>query len=688
MAARPGAAAQQIAPAEGPGNPLQTNQGDQQTPTRGQVTDQLQAHQPEQGLTSRIQAQPWPDVLPGPLPRKENRMRTQASSPTTLRPHRESITHVPAPNDSQAETLTNEAMDMSHTSTDEVNSDHAQKTTGTKGPPRIWGPPTPQLGPAALRLFGQSSATSEASNDPNTWWHTADHSNRTFPPLPPPIPGRTCPGTTAAPGHAGPRQNATPLIGGMQPHHDRPPPIIPPSFLEPAARPTRPTTLTTSEIRRRSLRNQQRANERTAQGRATIPEWECTTCEKTNWMQAPACRACGTHRSTNAKVIVPHHGPYPTRTDARHHQTIAEATRALRPTRGQPDQLQTAPPRERVRSREPTPTDRHARTGSTARPETATDGQCDEIPHVTGRDIQAAERALQAARDARLPPDLITSLYESVRDLRRRAELEKPHEKRLATARRRLTKIGARLEQITAKIGELHAAREKLLTDYREAEAYVQQLENSTIEGNPKAGIVAARTLILDLSQTGTIPSEIAKLLLLARTAPPTPDGTPPIATTWGRISAIMDSPMMQADRTKQTGQSNTHSIKTVPAGSGQAQAAPRARQRQPTAASIDGDSGTDQISMDQSSETSCERKQKRRTTRVTTTNTDDPIATPSSSTARSPPQRRRRGSREKPQKSPDRRQRNTAVIKAKKQQARNRRHATPTTDTSIAEQE
>ena len=106
---------------------------------------------------------------------------------------------------------------------------------------------------------------------------------------------------------------------------------------------------------------------------------------------------------------------------------------------------------------------------------------------MTGRDIQTAERALQAAKDARLPPDLVASLYESVRDLRRRAELEKPHEKRLATARRRLTKIGARLEHITAKIGELQAARVKLVTDYREAEAYAHQLHHSAGEGDPAA---------------------------------------------------------------------------------------------------------------------------------------------------------------------------------------------------------
>ena len=116
----------------------------------------------------------------------------------------------------------------------------------------------------------------------------------------------------------------------------------------------------------------------------------------------------------------------------------------------------------------------------------------------------AAERALQAAKDARLPPDLVASLYESVRDLRRRAELEKPHEKRRATARRRLLKIGARLEQI-----ELEAAREKLATDYREAEAYVQQLQHSAGEGDPAAGALAARTLIKDLSQIGTIPQRL-----------------------------------------------------------------------------------------------------------------------------------------------------------------------------------
>ena len=142
---------------------------------------------------------------------------------------------------------------------------------------------------------------------------------------------------------------------------------------------------------------------------------------------------------------------------------------------------------------------------------------------VTGRDIQAAERALQAAKDARLPPDLVASLCASVRDLRRRAELEKPHERRLATARRRTQRTGDRLEQITAKIIELEAARAKLAADYREAEAYAQQLQQAAGDGNQAAGVQAARTLIRDLSQIGTIPAEIATLLMDALTAPPPP---------------------------------------------------------------------------------------------------------------------------------------------------------------------
>ena len=676
MAAWTGAAAQQITPAEGPGNPLQANQVDQRTPTRDRGPDQAPTHHPVQGTTSRAQEQPWPDVMPGPLPRKEHRTPTNMGALAARRPHRDRVTHHPAPNDSQAENLTNEAMDMSHTSTDEVNSDRGPKTSGTKGPPRAWEQPNPQSSPAALRLFGQSGATSEASNDPASWWTTPDRSSKAFPPLPPPLPGTAGLHTTVGAAHVGPRLHAAPRAEGMQPSYDRPPPFIPPSFLEPTTRPTRPTTLTTSEVRRRSLRNQQRANERTAQGRATIPEWECTTCAKTNWLQAQACRACGTHRSANAKVIMPHWGPYQAHTATRQHQTIAEATRALRPTKGQLDQNQPPPPRERIRSRDPTPVGRHDRTGSAARQDVTTDEQCDGVTQVTGRDIQAAERALQAARDARLPPDLITSLYESVRDLRRRAELEKPHEKRIITARRRQKKIGARLEQITAKIGELQAARETLLTDYREAEAYVQQLENSTLEGNTKAGITAARALILDLSQAGTIPSEIAKVLILALTTPPTPDGTPPVATTWGRISAVMDNPTMHGAKCKGTADISPRT------------AVPPVAQPRPPAVGEGGtsDSGTDRISEDQTSETSPERERKRRTTRTATTKNDDPIVTPSSSTARSPPQRCRRSSREKAQKSPDRPHRNTPVIKTRKNQTRSRRHRTPTTDTSIAE--
>ena len=86
--------------------------------------------------------QPWPDVVPGPLPQKEHRQRAQETSPAQVTHLREKrgegrsgrITHFPPPNDSQAETLTNEAMEMSHTSTDEVISDQVHKMPGARGP--------------------------------------------------------------------------------------------------------------------------------------------------------------------------------------------------------------------------------------------------------------------------------------------------------------------------------------------------------------------------------------------------------------------------------------------------------------------------------------------------------------------------------------------------------------------------
>ena len=218
---------------------------------------------------------------------------------------------------------------MSHTSTDEVHSDRAYAMPGTKGPPLACGPPPPQMGPAPQRLFGQSGTTSEASNITTTWWHSADPPNRSFPPLPPPLPGRDRPEGTHATSNPGTTSNGAPLTDALQPWHHRPPPIIPPSFLEPATRPSRQNTLTTAEVRRRSVRNQQRADERRAQGRTTIPEWECTACAKTNWMQAAACRACGLQRSTTAKVIEPRSNPHTHRADGRHHQTIEQATRAL-----------------------------------------------------------------------------------------------------------------------------------------------------------------------------------------------------------------------------------------------------------------------------------------------------------------------------------------------------------------------
>ena len=177
----------------------------------------------------------------------------------------------------------------------------------------------------------------------------------------------------------------------------------------------------------------------------TIPEWECTTCAKTNWLQAPMCRGCATQRVPAAKVIAPQRTAQANRQDVRHHRTIEQAARALRPPRQRPDQRATSMTRERVRPRDTTPTNRHTGPAEEYGPGPAEADEGETTTLVTGRGIQAAERALQAAKDARLPPDLVASLYDSVRDLRRRAEMEKPHEKRLATARRRLLKIGARL---------------------------------------------------------------------------------------------------------------------------------------------------------------------------------------------------------------------------------------------------
>ena len=556
---------------------------------------------------------------------------------------------------------------------------------GAQGPPVIRGPPQQQQSATSIRLFGQSGATSDASSGQTTWWHCTETTNRAFPPLPPPFQTRdhTREPHPRPPASAGANERY-PVVD-PQAWSDRPTPTIPPSFLEPASRPPRPATLTSAEIRRRSLRNQRRAEERTARGRVTIPEWECTSCAKTNWLQTSTCRGCGAQRAPAAKVIDPQRTMPTNRQDARHHQTIEQAAQALRPPRPRNEQRATSAARERIAPRAATPTLRHAGPAEEhyTEPAGAEGGATNTL--VTGRDIQAAERALQAAKDARLPPDLVASLYDSVRDLRRRAELEKPHEKRLATARRRLLKIGARLEHITANIGELEAAREKLAADHREADAYVQQLQYTAGEGDQAAGVQAARTLIKDLSQIGTIPTEIATLLLCALTAPPTPEGTPPVATTWGKIRAILDGPTTTAARATHTEQSLQHSPELRDRGTGSTQT-PRPRQdrRQPT---VERDQPMEPITTTSSSESDRETKMQRLTTRPPTHN-EDPIETPSQSTAHSPPARKQKHSRERRQKSPARRRRGLAVIRTGKLPPRHRRQSPPTTDTSIAEAE
>ena len=560
---------------------------------------------------------------------------------------------------------------------------------GAQGPPVIRGPPQQQQSATSIRLFGQSGATSEASSGQTTWWHSTETTNRAFPPLPPPFQTRD---HTREP-HRGPPAGAGaneryPVVD-PQAWSDRPTPTIPPSFLEPASRPPRPATLTSAEIRRRSLRNQRRAEERTARGRVTIPEWECTSCAKTNWLQTSTCRGCGAQRAPAAKVIDPQRTMPTNRQDARHHQTIEQAAQALRPPHPRNEQRATSAARERIAPRAATPTLRHAGPAEEhyTEPAGAEGGATNTL--VTGRDIQAAERALQAAKDARLPPDLVASLYDSVRDLRRWAEMEKPHEKRLATARRRLLKTGDRLEQITAKIIELEAARVKLAADYREAEAYVQQLQHAAGEGDQASGVQAARILVKDLSQIGTIPAESATLLMCALTAPPTPEGTPPVATTWGKIRAIMDGPTTAPARASptHTERSPRRSSELRERGTGSTPN-PRANQdsRQPT---TDQDQLMEPISTNSSSESYRETEMERLSTRPLTYN-EDPIETPSQSTAHSPLARKQKRSRERRQQSPARRRRGAAVIKARKplQPPRHRRQSPTTTDTSIAEDE
>ena len=252
-----------------------------------------------------------------------------------------------------------------------------------------------------------------------------------------------------------------------------------------------------------------------------------------------------------------------------------------------------------------------------------------------------------------------------------------------------MQRTGDRLEQMTAKIIELEAARAKPAADYREAEAYVQQLQQAAGDGNRAAGVQAARTLIRDLSQIGTIPAEIATLLMNALTAPPTPDGTPPVATKWGKIRAIMDGPPAAPHRGQTPRTQLSPRRGRNPREPGSASSANPGTNQDTRQQTSDQDQTMEGISTYSSSDSNRGTGPERCTTRPHT-NSEDPVEAPSQSTVRSPPPRKQKHSRESRPKSPARRRRSAAVINARKplQPPRPRRQSPTTTDTSIAEDE
>jgi TolA-binding protein len=176
-------------------------------------------------------------------------------------------------------------------------------------------------------------------------------------------------------------------------------------------------------------------------------------------------------------------------------------------------------------------------------PDTATDE-----PIITGLAIKDAERALQAAKQARLSEDLVRGLHESVIALRRAAELQRPHAERLQAARQRTDDLEKELAQVKERILKLEGKQEDLEMKIAEAIKYEEELEAASEPARraarkaPDAEVL--KELISDLATHCALPDDVARILLERIQAPPTPPGAgPPGAdpeASWTAIRAAL----------------------------------------------------------------------------------------------------------------------------------------------------